>query len=74
MTALPKSMIDNVEVLLEKQIRTVDLNNNIWKLTSDKGEEWFCKNLIITSPLPQTVKLLEELDKKSLLDKAAWND
>jgi predicted NAD/FAD-dependent oxidoreductase len=68
MTALAKSMITNLEISLEKEIRTIRYENNLWKLVSNKDEEWFCHNLIISSPTPQTVKLVEEVANQNLLD------
>lgn len=68
MTALAKSMIENLEISLEKEIRTIRYENNLWKLISTKNEEWFCHKLIISSPTPQTVKLIEEVANEQLLD------
>jgi predicted NAD/FAD-dependent oxidoreductase len=68
MTALAKSMTANLEISLEKEIRTIRYENNLWKLVSNKDEEWFCHNLIISSPTPQTVKLVEEVANQNLLD------
>lgn len=59
MTALAKTLAANLEIGLEKQISTITLENDLWKIISDKNEEWFCRNLILTSPMPQSVKLLE---------------
>lgn len=68
MTALAKSMTTNLEISLQKEIRTIRYENNLWKLVSTKDEEWFCENLIISSPTPQTVKLIEEVATQQLLD------
>lgn len=68
MTTLAKSMMSNLEILLEKEIRTIRYENNLWKLISTKNEEWFCHNLIISSPIPQTIKLIEEVENQQLLN------
>lgn len=58
MTAFAKSMAEGLEISLEKEIQKIHYENNLWKLTSNKNEVWICQNLIISSPTPQTVKLL----------------
>jgi renalase len=58
MTTFAKSIAKDLEISLEKEIQKIHYENNLWKLTSTKNEEWFCQNLIISSPIPQTVKLL----------------
>lgn len=74
MTALAKGISENVRVNLEKQIRTIHFENNIWKLISDKDEHWFCRNLIISSPLPQTIKLLEEISSAEFFNTLAFTE
>ncbi|MEY4615275.1 MAG: hypothetical protein RJB66_235 [Pseudomonadota bacterium] len=59
MTTLAKTLASNLEIGLEKQISTITFENGLWKIASDKNEEWICRNLILTSPMPQSVKLLE---------------
>ena len=68
MTALAKSMMTNLEISLEKEVRTIRYENNLWKLISTKNEEWLCHNLIISSPTPQTVKIIEEITDQAILD------
>lgn len=69
MTTLAKSMAEGLEISLEKEIQKVHFENNLWKLTSNKNEDWFCQNLIISSPIPQTVKLLADVVNEQLLAK-----
>ena len=69
MTSLAKSMAENIPIALEKQISSIRYEDGLWKLISHSNEEWICKNLIISSPLPQTIKLLEEVDKKTFIIK-----
>jgi predicted NAD/FAD-dependent oxidoreductase len=59
MTALAKSISTDLEIGLEKQINSITYENNLWKISTDKNEQWFCRNLILSSPLPQSIKLLE---------------
>ncbi|MBC7538021.1 MAG: NAD(P)-binding protein [Bacteriovorax sp.] len=66
MTALAKSIVDGLEIALEKQIHTIRYDNNIWKLVSDKNEEWECRNLIISAPLPQALLILERSSLKQI--------
>lgn len=61
MTSLAKALSANLEISLEKLIKSIHFENNCWKLMSDKGEVWECENLIVSSPLPQSVSMLEEM-------------
>lgn len=72
MTAFPKRMASDLDISLEKEIQTIHYENNLWKLISNKNEEWFCHNLIISSPTPQTVKLLSEVANEQVLDMNAF--
>lgn len=74
MTALAKAIAKGLTILLEKQVHELHFENNLWEVHSTKGEKWPCRNLIITSPLPQALKLFEGIDKKKLLDSAALSD
>jgi predicted NAD/FAD-dependent oxidoreductase len=68
MTALAKSMIADLDISLEKEIQTIRYENNLWKLISNKNEEWLCHCLIISVPTPQAIKLLGDVEKERLLD------
>jgi renalase len=68
MTALSKAMMAGLDISLGKEIQTIRYENNLWKLISNNNEEWFCHCLIISSPLPQTVKLLGDIENDQLLD------
>lgn len=74
MTALAKSLAEGVDVSLEKQVSSIQYENKLWKVISDKNEIWFCKKLIITSPLPQSLKLLEDVISNQLADQDVVND
>ena len=71
MTALAKSLAQTTEVILEKLVQSIDFEDGLWKVTSDKNEIWYCKKLIITSPLPQTIKLLDTISNNQLVDTKA---
>ncbi len=68
MTAFAKDMAKDLDIGLEKEIRTVRFEKNQWKLISKKNEEWFCQNLIITAPTPQAIKLLEEVANEQIIE------
>lgn len=68
MTTLAKSMTNGLEIGLEKQISKIIFENGQWTIVSDKNEKWNCHNLIVSSPLPQTVKLLEETSRLNGFD------
>lgn len=74
MTALPKDIASDIDVSLTTEIKTIHYENNLWKLISTKDEISLCHSLIISSPLPQTAKLLEELSTQNLLDQAIFNE
>lgn len=74
MTGLAKSLAQTTEVILEKLVQSIDFEDELWKITSDKNEVWYCKKLIITSPLPQTIKLLDTVSNKQLLDPEALGE
>lgn len=74
MTSLAKSVAEGVDVALEKQVKSVQFVNNSWVITSDKEEKWSCKNLIMTCPLPQTLKLLESITDINLLQMDAYEE
>ncbi|MBC7428805.1 MAG: NAD(P)-binding protein [Bacteriovorax sp.] len=68
MTAFAKAMTKDLDISLEKEIAAIHYENNLWKLISNKNEVWFCHNLIISSPTPQTVKLLTDAANEKRLD------
>ena len=65
MTALAKSMTRNLEINLEKLITNIIYENGVWRVRSDKDEEWSARHLILSSPLPQSVKLLDGVVSQS---------
>lgn len=73
MTAFAKDMAVDLDISLEKEIKSVRREGKAWTLTSNKGETWSCRNLIISSPTPQTLKLLEEINHEQMLDEKVWS-
>jgi renalase len=74
MTALTKHIASGIEVSLTTEIKTIHYENDLWKLISTKDEMALCRSLIISSPLPQTAKLLEELSGQALLNQEFYNE
>lgn len=74
MTALAKSMTTDLDIFLEKEIQSIRYENNSWKLISNKNEEWICNNLIISSPVPQTIKMLEGIANEDFVDKKKFSE
>ncbi|MBC7714584.1 MAG: NAD(P)-binding protein [Rhizobacter sp.] len=74
MTSLAKSLAENLQINLLKEIRTIRYENKMWKIISRDNEEWLCNNLIISSPTPQTVNLLNELSTESVIDSNLFSE
>jgi predicted NAD/FAD-dependent oxidoreductase len=68
MTSLAKKIASGLEIQLEKQVQQIFFENNIWRIVSDKNEEWLCKHLIITAPLPQAIQLIERSSLGAILN------
>ncbi|NOT79709.1 MAG: NAD(P)-binding protein [Bacteriovoracaceae bacterium] len=60
MTSLAKKIAKGLDFSLEKQIQSIVKTDECWLLTSDKGEKWEAKNVILTAPLPQALLLLDK--------------
>jgi renalase len=74
MTALTKNIASDIDISLSTEIKTIQHENNLWKLISTKDEVSLCHSLIISSPLPQTAKLLEELSTHPLLNQEIYKE
>ncbi len=59
MTALAKNLAEPINIKLEKLISKISYEGDCWSLTSDKEEKWYCKNLILSAPLPQSLAIIE---------------
>ncbi|WP_345241719.1 NAD(P)/FAD-dependent oxidoreductase [Pontibacillus salipaludis] len=60
MNALAKRLAEGLDRVLETRITTIKESIGGFQLTSESGETCTTGALIITSPLPQTIALLEE--------------
>lgn len=60
MTSLAKKIAQGLDFSLEKHIQSIVKTDKCWLLTSDKGEKWEAKNVILTAPLPQALLLLDK--------------
>lgn len=74
MTSLAKTLGEGLDISLEKEVQSIHFENGLWKLLSNKNEEWLSRHLIITSPIPQTIKLLGHLEKEKVLNPHQWNE
>nr|BDT28931.1 FAD-dependent oxidoreductase [Bacteriovorax sp. HI3] len=74
MTTLAKKLGEGLTISLEKEVQSIHFENGFWKLLSKKNEEWQARHLIITSPIPQTIKLLGHVEKEKFLNPDQWNE
>jgi len=61
MTSLAKVHAKACDIVLETQISSISFENGLWNIASLKNEHWQCHKLILSSPLPQSIKLLETI-------------
>lgn len=75
MTTLPKIMAEHLPVIKDEKVIHIEFLNGIWKCKCEKGNVHQAKKLIITSPLPQAIELLEtsEIDFSYKLDLKSVN-
>ena len=59
MTALAKFIAKNLEIKLESQVDTIRMEENSWLITNTNNESFATKSLIFSSPLPQSIAILE---------------
>jgi renalase len=64
MTAVPKYLARNLNILLEKQLVSVHRDSEGWVAALDSGEAVFAGAVVLTPPVPQSLALLdkEEVD------------
>lgn len=58
MTSVPKHLAQNLDVLTRSKVITVGQKESLWCLETESGMLYRAKNLIITSPVPQSLNLL----------------
>lgn len=59
MTSLPKKMAMNLPIVKDEKVIRIESLNGTWKCTSEKGNIYQTKKLILTAPLPQALELLQ---------------
>lgn len=59
MTTLPKKMAEHLPVIKDEKVIQIEFLNGIWICKCEKGNIHQAKKLIITSPIPQAIELLE---------------
>jgi renalase len=59
MTSLPKKMAQNLPIKKEVKIIHIEKKSDVWISTSDSGDAYHSKSLIITAPIPQALELLK---------------
>jgi renalase len=60
MTGLARFLANGLEVVQEKQVTAVRLDKDRWSVAMADGETWSARAVILTAPVPQSVKLLED--------------
>ncbi len=60
MTLIPKFIAKKLNVHFHQWVITVGLKDDRWHVQTEAGNHYIAKGLIITSPLPQSVALLDE--------------
>lgn len=60
MNALAKTLMSHSRIQKENKLMTIKKNHDQWELTTDKGIEIECQQVIITAPVPQAVELLKQ--------------
>lgn len=60
MTALPKSLSKDLEILKEQKVQLIKKMSAGWNLKTEEGMSFECKNLIVTAPVPQALDLLSQ--------------
>ena len=62
MNTLPKYIASKINVLRSTCITKIKKNNNLWTVYSNELNKFQAKKLIITIPMPQILKLIDESD------------
>ena len=67
MTAVAKYSARGLQIRLGERVVRLATTEHGWRITTDKNDELQADGLLITSPIPQTLMLLDTLDKPILL-------
>ncbi len=60
MTAIPKKLAENLPIKKDEKVINLNKVHNNWKAKCESGNEYLAKNIIISSPIPQTLELLDK--------------
>lgn len=58
-TQLTKNLASSLNIKYEFKVFSLKLNSRYWELTNEEGVKVFAKNIVMTSPLPQSLEILE---------------
>ncbi len=59
MTRIPKYLAENLNILLEQQVESVKVHDQVWKVITNLGDTFTADGLILTAPVPQSLALLD---------------
>ena len=60
MNALPKALSKDLTILKEQKLQLISKSPGGWRLQTEEGMHFDCKNLILTAPVPQALELLAQ--------------
>jgi predicted NAD/FAD-dependent oxidoreductase len=60
MNALPKALSKDLTILKEQKLQLISRSPRGWRLQTEEGMHFDCKNLILTAPVPQALELLAQ--------------
>jgi renalase len=59
MNALPQSLAEGLRVVCGVTVAAVRRDQNLWRIVTEEGEEYSTEVLVVTTPVPQALALLE---------------
>ena len=62
MTSLPKYLARDIDVRLNTRVTSIKSEEGCWKLYAEAGDKIFGHSLLITTPVPQGLDLLSEVE------------
>lgn len=60
MTKIPKLIAEGLNIQKMSRAEIIVKEENGWMIKTDSGDEYHCKDLVITAPLPQALELLKK--------------
>ncbi len=73
MTSFAKFLASSLEIQLENEVSKISKENDFWKLTTLNNKIFECKKLIFSSPVPQTLAILERSQLLSSIEPEKYN-